>query len=224
MDDNIVILITGSSATGKSTSLRNLDKSSTAILNCENKTLPFKDRKFVLNGRVTDVAGMYAGMKAVEEDDRIKTVVIDSISMFASDIVYPEVVQTAADTRSAWMTYKEILLEVIKTAKRSKKDYIITALEDTVVNEQFKRISTASVQGSLGKGNLESHFAIALRAMVVEEVDKEGKTSKRHVFGTQNMIPDVDCTAKSPMEMFDDLYIDNDMAEVLKTAKAYYAD
>jgi len=230
MEDNVVILITGSSATGKSTSLRNLDKASTAILNCENKTLPFKDRKFILNGRVTDIASMYAGLAAVEDDDRIKTVVIDSISMFASDIVYAEIVNHTVndkgqvDTRAGWMAYKEVLMNVIKMCKQGKKDYIITALEDTIVNEQFKKISTASVQGSLGKGNLESHFAIALRAMVLEETDKEGKTSKKHVFSTQNMIPNVDCTAKTPMGMFDDLYIDNDMAEVLNTIKTYYKE
>ena len=215
-------MVTGPTATGKSTSLRNLPRETTAILNAENKILPFPNRNFRLNGKVSTIAEMFSGLEFAEADESIDTIVIDSISQFASDTVVAELITGQEDSRAGWMNYKETLMNVIKFIKRGTKTYIITALEESWVDDKFRTHATASVQGSLKGGTLEAHFPIVLRSMVIEEPDSEGVMHKRNVFATNNRIPSIETSAKTPMGLVDELYIDNDINAFIETAKSYF--
>ena len=57
------IIVVGKSGSGKSTSLRNLNPKSTAILNVERKQLPFKEAKNFLNVAVPDLNTFNAAFK-----------------------------------------------------------------------------------------------------------------------------------------------------------------
>lgn len=212
------ILIVGSTGTGKSTSLRNLPRESTAILNAELKPLPFRNNKFALNGNLNTTSQMVNAMKSIEKNEKIKFAVLDSMSMYAGGPVHREMVD-GADGFEGWANYKKHLLAIIDQMKMSRVQYIVTALETREGNSNEPSISCAALQGSLKGGGLESHFSIVFRSMKIDDIDSP--TGVSYKFAT-NQIPGERITAKSPMEMFDELYIDNDVVEIYKKIFDYY--
>jgi len=212
----IPILIVGETGSGKSTSFRNVSREHTAFFNCEGKPLPFRNNKFAMIGNVPSTTILAQGMSIAEKKDNITLGIVDSISMMA-DMVYRELIEGADDGFSGWAKYKKKILEIIEFTKRSKKNYVFTALEERSSGNNGDRF-VASVQGSL-KGKLESHFSIVLRAMTLD--DMESPTGVRHVFAT-NRIPGEIITAKSPIGMFENQFVDNDIVMVLKTISEFY--
>lgn len=218
MAAGVPVMITGATGTGKSTSMRNLPRSITAYLNAERKPLPFRDRNFAKVAEISSTAQLVAAMKALETDPNIKIVVLDSISMYAGGPVFKELVE-GVDGFEGWNNYKKHLLAIIDMMKASSKHYIVTALEEQSADANKILHNVAAVQGSL-KGALESHFSIVLRSMTVDDMDSP--TGVVYKLAT-NRIPGERISAKSPMEMFGDLYVDNDLNEVFKVINTYYA-
>lgn len=214
----IPILIVGGTGTGKSTSLRNLPRTSTAILNAELKPLPFRNSKFTLNGNVTSTTQLINMMKALEKKDEIEYVVFDSITMYAGGPVFKEMVE-GIDGFEGWSNFKYHILSIINQMKISKKNYIVTALEEQVADHTLVKTCSAAIQGSLKGGGLESHFSMALRAQTVDDIDSP--SGVRYVFAT-NKIPGERITSKTPLGMFDELYVDNDVVEIYKVINEYY--
>ncbi|MGL5051257.1 MAG: hypothetical protein ACRC6E_11640, partial [Fusobacteriaceae bacterium] len=75
------VLVIGGSGSGKSTSLRNLVPTETAIIKCQSKELPFKkgDVKFksMLCTRAEEVVKMIANI--IQKAPHIKNIVIDDL-------------------------------------------------------------------------------------------------------------------------------------------------
>ena len=214
------ILIVGATGTGKSTSLRNLPRDKTAVLNAELKPLPFKKNKFALNGNVVSTSQMIQAMKQLETRQDIEFVVLDSMTMYAGGPVYRELVE-GVDGFEGWASYKKHLTAIIDQMKKSSKHYIVTALEEQTADHNKVKTCTASLQGSMKGGGLESHFSIVFRSMTIDDIDSP--TGVSYKFAT-NKIPGERISAKSPMEMFSDLYINNDVVEAYKKIFEYYAE
>ena len=225
-EDGIAILIYGLSASGKSTSLRNLPRDKTAILNTEKKRLPFKgENKFQLNARIHSTAELIAGMEYIEnERPDIEYVVIDSLSMYADQIVYIERIENAPmnqhgvqDTQQGWGLYKRDLQNLIVRAKASKKIYIVTGLEEAMMGEGFKTQLVTSCQGSM-KGKVERDFTIVLRATSQETDDNKIE----YLFQTNKVVGENN-QAKTPMGMIEELTYPNDIHKfVEEVVKPYY--
>lgn len=213
----IPVMVVGASSSGKSTSMRNLPEKAVCYLNAERKPLPFRKKNFNKYADVTSTTQLVSAMKAVEKDNTVKIVVIDSISMLASGIVYKEMV-VGTEGFEGWQNYRDFLISVVDMAKASKKHYIFTALEDQIQDHRGVNHSIASVQGSL-KGKLESHFSIVFRSSVIDDIDSPSGVSYK--FAT-NQIPGEKISAKSPLEMFSDTYIDNDINAAFKVINEYY--
>lgn len=214
----IPILIVGQTGTGKSTSLRNLPREKTAILNAELKPLPFRKAKFALDGQIRNTSQLASAIKSVEKNDKIEYVVLDSISMYADGPVFREMVN-GADGYEGWKNYKEHLVKIIENMKTSSKKYIVTALEERSEDINKVGICSAKLQGSLKGGGLESHFTIVFRSMKIDDIESPNGVSYK--FAT-NQIPGEKITAKTPLEMFEDLYINNDIVEIYKKIEEYY--
>lgn len=216
--ESIPVMIVGGTGMGKSTTMRNLPRDATAYLNAEKKPLPFKKGdKFKLHGKILTTTQMTNAIRAIEKNDEIKYVVLDSISMYAGGPVFKERVE-GVDGFEGWNNYKKHILEIIDMMKASKKHYIVTALEEQSADANKIMHNVAAVQGSL-RGALESHFSIVLRAMTLDDMDSV--TGVKYVLAT-NKIPGERISAKSPMGMFEDLYIDNDIVEVFKKIEEFY--
>lgn len=214
------IMIIGQTGTGKSTSIENLPRDKTAILNADRKDLPFeRPEKFALYGKILSTAQMIGGMKSAEKNEKIEYVVMDTITHYARGPLYKEKVK-GVNGYTGWDNYQEHIIDVIvEFIKNSSKNYIIMAHETKTEDVNGLGLCCAKLQGQLKAGGLEEHMTIVFRAMNLDDIESESGVVYK--FAT-NKIPNERITAKSPRKMFKDLYIDNDVLEIYKRINEYY--
>src|SRR4030095_4065808 len=83
-----IIAIVGTSGSGKSRSIKNLDPATTVILNIENKSLPFKEAPtFKRNIEISDIIQFDAELDKALRDPTVKTVVIESFTSYCDALL-----------------------------------------------------------------------------------------------------------------------------------------
>ena len=206
------IFVCGASGSGKSTSLRNLDPADTILLNCERKALPFREAKrFKMHAQPANLDRFQHALKRALAA-AASIVVVDSFSSLA-EMVYAHVIRyELEDTRAAWGRYKDTIHDILLQCKVPDKCVVYTGIESTIQDENMRVIKTVDVQGSL-KGKIEKEFEIVLWA--------QAQGDGAYKFLTNS---DGRCSAKSPMGMFDDAFVDNDISVVLSAIRNYYTN
>ena len=210
------VLIIADSGTGKSTSIRNLDPKETFIINIANKPLPFKGWKGNYKniskenpkGNMTSTssaAGIIKAMNHVNEKmPQIKTLVIDDwqyMSSFeyfdrASEKGYDKFTQIAAN-----------LAQVAKMPKDMREDltiFFLTHSEESTDVNGHRKVKAKTIGKMIDNTlTLEGLFSIVLFGKV-----KKMEDSLEYGFETQN---NGENTCKSPMGMFEESFIPNDL-------------
>lgn len=197
----IIVMVCGQSGTGKSTSLRNFKPEDVCIVNVSGKPLPFRNKHKTFN---TDD---YAAVDKAIEKAPTKSIVIDD----ATYLMTGEYMRTA--TVSGYQKFVNLALNfytLVKKASMLPDDKIVYFMghvdTDANGNEKFKTIGKMLDE----KITLEGMFTIVLKTVV-----QDGK----YFFSTQNSGQD---TVKSPMGMFGETLIDNDLAAVDRAIRDYY--
>ena len=97
---------------------------------------------------------------------------------------------------------------------------VFTAIDEIVELAQPSgnafNVRRIKVQGKQHAGCIEKELLMVL----FTEVKRDKEDNTRYVFQTNS---DGITSAKTPMGMFDKMYIDNDVNEVINVAKKYYA-
>ena len=208
------IFVCGPSGRGKSTSMRNLDPATTVILNTERKALPFRHAKrFDKNLNVINLERFQVLFRKALGNKLMKTIVIESFTSLV-EMIYQSTVQQV-DGFEGWALYYKKIEEILLDSKREDKTVIFLGLDDDIKDENGVFQKTIAVQGKWF-GKVEKEFEIVLWATI--ESTTEGSAYR---FMTNS---DGRNSAKSPMGMFDDKYIDNDLNNVLTTIEEYYND
>ena len=197
----IIVMIYGQSGTGKSTSLRNFKPEDVCIVNVSGKPLPFKNKHKTFN---TDD---YMAIDAAIKKAPAKSIVIDD----ATYLMTGEYMRTAKVT--GYQKFTDMALNyytLVKAAAALPSDKIVYFMghsdTDANGNEKFKTIGKMLDE----KVTLEGMFTIVLKTVV---------TDGKYQFSTRNSGQD---TVKTPLGMFNDVLIDNDLAMVDKTIREYY--
>ena len=197
----IIVMVYGQSGTGKSTSLRNFKPEDVCIVNVSGKPLPFKNKHKTFN---TDD---YMAIDAAIKKAPAKSIVIDD----ATYLMTGEYMRTAKVT--GYQKYTDMALNyytLVKAASALPADKIVYFMghsdTDANGNEKFKTIGKMLDE----KVTLEGMFTIVLKAVV---------TDGKYQFSTRNSGQD---TVKTPLGMFNDVLIDNDLTMVDKTIREYY--
>ena len=197
----IIVMVYGQSGTGKSTSLRNFNPEDVCIVNVSGKPLPFKNKHKTFN---TDD---YMAIDAAIKKAPAKSIVIDD----ATYLMTGEYMRTAKVT--GYQKFTDMALNyytLVKAAAALPSDKIVYFMghsdTDANGNEKFKTIGKMLDE----KVTLEGMFTIVLKTVVTD-----GKSQ----FSTRNSGQD---TVKTPLGMFNDVLIDNDLAMVDKTIREYY--
>lgn len=207
-------LIIGESGTGKSTALRNLDPKETFIINVLNKPLPFKNFKSKYNDdrknylATDNWSTILNYIKAINERrDDIKTLIIDDFQyIMANEFMY-RATERGFDKFSDIANHAWI---IIKTLIETREDLYCFVLSHSDM-DQTGRMKCKTIGKMLDdKITLEGMFSVVLHSQVID-----GK----YQFLTQNNGTHV---AKSPMDMFSDIYIDNDLALIKEKMSEYF--
>ena len=223
------VLIIADSGTGKSTSMRNLDPKSTVIINIANKPLPFKGwkSKYTTMNKdnpkgnlvaVSTAAGIGKAMKHVNDNmPHVKTLVVDDwqyMSSFeyfdrANEKGYDKFTQIAAN-----------LAQIAKMPKDMRDDltiYFLTHSEDSTDINGNRKIKAKTIGKMIDNTlTLEGLFSIVLFGKVNKNDDGE----LEYGFETQNSGEN---TCKSPMGMFKERFIPNDLQLVKNCIEKYNA-
>lgn len=197
----IIVMVYGQSGTGKSTSLRNFKPEDVCIVNVSGKPLPFKNKHKTFN---TDD---YMAIETAIKKAPAKSIVIDD----ATYLMTGEYMRTAKVT--GYQKFTDLALNyytLVKTAAALPDDKIVYFLGHSDIdnngNEKFKTIGKLLDE----KITLEGMFTIVLKTVV---------TDGKYQFSTRNSGQD---TVKTPMGMFNEPLIDNDLAAVDKAIREYY--
>lgn len=214
-----LIAIVGHSGSGKSTALRNLDPKTTYILDLERKGFPFpKANRFNIIP-VENANAFPRELDKVLKEDNCETIVVESFTK------YVEQVNTLATNSfkgyDIWSFYNRTIRNMLDSIKNDKATIIFTAVDDIVKIPQITGGESShrrvKVQGKVHEGAIEKEFLMVL----FTEVRKNEKTEEMEYFFQTNT--DGVTSAKTPMGMFDEQLIPNDIVTVLKKAEEYYA-
>lgn len=212
------VLIMGASGSGKSTSLRNLPAEETAIINITNKPMPFRKKdnmtivtlKDFLKEGEKEIAydEFYKRIIATIKATKKKIIVIDDSSYLMSFENFEKATNKGYDKFTTMAKNYYDLIKAAISCDDEKIVYVIMHEEVDDVNQLFRPKTTGKMLSN--QLVIEGLFSIVLRSMY-----KNGE----YIFQTQN---DGTSVCKSPMGMFENREIPNDLYEVDKIIREYY--
>ena len=223
-------MIAGNSGSGKSTSLRNLDPTTTFVVNCGKKELTFPRARVnyrpydkstgkgnMINTNVFETVVAIIPLVSAKLP-HIKTLVIDDFQYAMAASVMKNISIKGFDK---WNELANGVWQVVDAAKNQREDLTVVFVEhlDTAYDDSGVRNTKAKTVGKLVDNliNLDGLFGMILYSEVIR--NEEGKIT--YVFRTHTSGSD---TCKTPMEMFEEDYIPNDLALVISRMNEYYGE
>lgn len=197
----VLVMVYGHSGSGKSASLRNFNPEQVSVVNVLGKPLPFRTKM------KTYTTNDYGKIDAYMHKTPKKSIVIDDATYLmtgefmrnAKVAGYQKFTDMAANFNALLMRAKELPDDVIVY-------FFGHSDKDADGGEKFKTIGKLLDE----KVCVEGYFTIVLKTVV-----QDG----RYLFSTRNDGMD---TVKTPLGMFNDAMIENDLAAVDKTIREYY--
>lgn len=209
-----LIVILGESGTGKSTSIRNLNPEETFIINVLSKPLPFRGYKKMYNDenknyRESDnYKNILMWLNTINERaPHIKTVIIDDFSFLMNNEFMRRCQETGYTKFTEMGSNVFDILELCKKFRPDLHCYVMCHTEKDhsgIIKPKTVGKMTADYVG------IAERVSLVLHTQVID---------MQYRFLTQN---DGIHVAKSPLDMFDNLYIDNDLAGIRKKIDEYY--
>ena len=214
---SIATMVLGQSGTGKTTSLRNLNPADVLLIQAVKKPLPFRSKDWRPCTKadpagsilVTDSAPTIVG--AMQRTAKPIIVIDDFQYILANEFMRRVLDQETGN--AAFAKYNEIARhawDILMTAGRladSTRVYILAHTQE----DDSGRVKAKTIGKLLDeKITMEGLLTIVLRTAVI---------NGQYVFSTQNSGLD---TVKTPMGMFDDEHIPNDLAVIDAAITDYY--
>lgn len=196
------VLIIGESGSGKSTSMRNFQPGELGIINVSRKPLPFRTSLKCVN---TD---NYMQIDDTITKAKAKSLVIDDAQyLMANEFMRNAKVNGYQKFTDIALNFWTLVQTVVNDLPDQKIVYFMAHTErDASGNEKMKTIGKMLDE----KITIEGLFTIVMKTVV-----QDG----RYMFSTQTNGQD---TVKTPMGMFDQPLINNDLRMVDMTIREYY--
>lgn len=222
------LCIVGESGTGKSTSLRNLEPETTFIISTTGKPLPFRKWKqkytplrkegnewvgnYYISSKSDQIIKILALINSALKN--IKTVIIDDFQYVLS---YEFVDRSTEVGYGKFSEIAQHAMDILRYAEKMREDCMMVFLthsEDT--GSEIKHHYVIKTIGKMlsEKVTLEGLFTYLFFTKVNETED--GRMEYKFVTNNNG-----ECVAKTPLGMFEDLEIDNDLNHILEVIREY---
>jgi hypothetical protein len=199
----IPVLIIGKSGSGKSTSLRNLKKENYSLVNVLNKDLPFKEGRNIQGLATKDYELVKKFIKETPKD----IIVVDDFGYIMTNEFVSKATETGYTKFSVIAQKFYNFVEYIKTLDGDKRVYLMMHEEKSESGDIAPKTCGKMLDNQIC---VEGLFSILLRCIF---------DGKEHKFKTATDGLDV---CKTPIGMFEDELIDNDLKLVDDTICEYY--
>lgn len=218
-----LIGIVGETSTGKSTSIQHLNPDETYIINVAKKELPFRSSQNMYNvekknyKEVDDANEISRLLKTISEKAlHIKNIVIEDSNYIMGFTMVAKATETGY-TKFSLMA--KDMVELFKTARILRDDLVIFYFTHPDTIEDMGEIISYKIKtaGKLidNQVNLDGLMTVVLYTLVEEK--KDGTSSYDFVTNRYRKFP-----AKSPIGMFSEIKIPNNLQEVVTTIRKYY--
>lgn len=198
----VAVMILGASGSGKSCSLRNFKKGEIGVFNIANKPLPFRSDLDVVNST------NYEQIKAALRRNTMKAYAIDDSQYL---MVFEEFNRVKEAGYSKFSDMAQNFYQLVQTAIRETSDDTIVYFLHHTDTDENGRIKAKTVGKMIdSKLTLEGLFPVVLLT---------GTDGSTYWFETQS---DGYTTTKSPLGMFEEKRIDNDLKLVDDTIREYW--
>lgn len=219
------ILICGKTGTGKTTSIRTLNPEETVILSVINRTLPFKfTGKYVKNKNLfltTTYEDVLKGLQWANKQKNVKNIVITDGTYIIRQEYFKKANQTGYNKYTEFAMHMQQILKAIQELRDDINVFMEYHVESNVTDSGATEYKPSTVGKLLdSQYNILENIDIVLFASPTFE-DKNiiyGFYTNRTLDRMGAEIP-----AKSPMGMFDEIFIPNDLAFVVQKINEYYA-
>lgn len=209
-----LIVILGESGTGKSTSIRNLNPKETYVINVLNKPLPFRGYKKVYNEdslnylESDDYRQINQYLLAINERRKdIKTIIIDDFSFLMNNEFMKRCHEKSFDK---FVEMASNMFNIMETCASFRNDLFCFIMCHT--EKDHAGIIKPKTVGKMTSDyvGISERVSIVLHSQII---DRQYKFLTQHdgVYG-----------AKSPIDMFSEMYIDNDLAVIREIISEYY--
>ena len=196
----IAVLVLGASGTGKSASMRNFKKGEVGVFNVANKPLPFK-------GELDTVSTYdYNKIEEVLRKNTLKTYIIDDSQYLMAFANFQRAYEKGYDKFTQFAVDFKVLLDTITWG--TSNDTVVYLLHHTETTE------TGAIKAKTIGKMLDQQLTVEGLFSVVLLATTDGEHYK---FITNGQPP-----AKSPIGMFDQKEIDNDLKVVDDTIREYW--
>lgn len=226
-----VVMIMGPSGAGKSASIRTLDPKETIVISALGKSLPFKGSKKLYTiwnketnpeGNMINTSNSQAILRWLDHINKnmlhVKSIILDDNTHNSS----MEYIRRIKET--TWDKFNDIasnMVGIVEKARSLRDDLMIFILHHTKETGDGileERQTKAMTLGKLVDEKLSSYEAFFTTVLLATK--KKADSGIEYVFLTK----DANSTAKSPMGMFEEVEIPNDLQLVRDTVNCYHRD
>ena len=206
-----MILVMGEGGSGKTTSLRHIPADQHYYIDCDKKGLGFKGWREMYNEEKKNYIKTNDGEVVInllknisEKAEHIKYVTIDTIN---SIMIADEMKRMKGKNYNEWQDLAKCIFDIIDIDPDLRDDLTVIFMGHTQTDDDgFTRLLTNGRK--LNKIGLEKYFNTVLLAKA-----RDGE----YIFETRAN----NSTARTPLDAFDNLEIENDITKVIEIIKEY---
>lgn len=238
-DNTQLVLISGESGTGKSTSLMEIPGQDRWLYaNCEaGKRLPFRNK--YVQEIITDPYQVLELMdQCIQQPDAINGMIIDTAT-FLMDMYESLYIINSSNGQKAWGMYQQFWKELMqqKVAKMTKPVIILAHTRQELNENSGDYQTVVPVKGALKGTGIEAYFStvVSTKKMKLKDLkdyendmlhitDDDELVGFKHVFQTRITKGTTGERIRSPIGMFSvkETYIDNNAQMLLNHMNEYY--